>query len=69
MLYLANLKFGAWHGRMSLKWTGDGKGDTEFKAVLKHIEADIGPRAKTLEVFQATARRAFKKAGFEETKP
>jgi hypothetical protein len=63
--FIANLKFGNWEKRLYLTWSRDGDGDTAFQSVMKKIEADVGPRANSLNEFSEQSEAALKDAGFD----
>lgn len=64
MLFIAEVCYGDWHGRLHLEWGGNGNSNAEFVRTMKLVEEEIGPNATSLDVFIGGVRRAFLKAGF-----
>jgi hypothetical protein len=67
--FIANLKFGTWQGRLYLTWSGEGDGDDAFQAVMRKIETDVGPQARSLSDFTDLSKAAFQEAGFGLIRP
>ncbi len=67
--FTANLKFDNWEGRLYLTWSQEGDGETAFQSVMKKIETDIGPRAKSLSEFTRESKAAFRDIGFALIRP
>lgn len=67
--FIAELKFGQWHGRFYYLWSASSGGDEAFKSVMNRIETVIGPTASDLDDYIQRSKNAFLKAGFSPFAP